>query len=297
MKLILKSLLLASAFVLPSAFGADTPLAQDTTASPQDAVEVHAPLSLERLQPSRQESTLYRVPFDNLRLVTGSVYVNKDEDEVMFILGGLDLKGLATLARVSRTLNGLVRPVIDAAKLWWRTNVVPRGLPNTITDYDRGMLGLFKVNSVDGFDLALAVAMDGRIIMNPLVHLGAGYTESQNTILSILLNPALTVTDIRDAAVGLKRLGPDYVDRAAKMYEEAAKDPRADLNDIQCSAAGLRSLGSAYNDRAAKLYELAIQHPEATNDDINTIFEKLGELGPKYKEEAIALWESLKGNK
>lgn len=120
------------------------------------------------LVPTAHLSTLDVLPKEVCQLITGSIY---GEDN--FALEWLDLKDLASLALVSWDLHNVAQPLIDAANQWRHTDVVPRIIADTSSDYDRMMLPLFTHNfQTNKFDVLVYVFVGSHITydLNEIEH-------------------------------------------------------------------------------------------------------------------------------
>ncbi|MDP3936428.1 MAG: hypothetical protein Q8Q56_05560, partial [Alphaproteobacteria bacterium] len=221
---------------------------------------------LEHVPSRRVKSTLDHLCHDVRTYMMG--FPDGDRSE----LGWIDLNDLAVFALVSAEWHKVAQPMIKAANLWRHTDVVPRVLSATTSDYDKAMLLLFGHNpKAEKFDVLVSVLLDRRLYyvvediksrlnedasllntrsVSPFNDSSKSLEEEKTILMWILADPDDHFTNLK-AANSLEQLC--LLDGASKMFQKIASNPSARTSMIYAGAVSLRVL--AQNEAAIKAYQ------------------------------------------
>jgi hypothetical protein len=159
MKHTLKTLLTTTLLILPTAFG--------SAAHPDDAARLDAAHAgaVVVTATARPALTIARLPIEAMMRVTGGVTRSFDKTTgahlpKKLVVGFLGAKALSSLCRISRRFNRPIQPILDWAKIWRQTDVIPRLLqPAQSTPFAQKKFRFLRVRTDASFDYILDIAL------------------------------------------------------------------------------------------------------------------------------------------
>jgi hypothetical protein len=276
----LKTLLTTTLLTLPTAFGS----AEHAGAVDSDSEQLtYVTRALPTFAPTT--STLGR--FERDLPIIGRVVGHRTFES--FEVGFLDMKNVSNLCLVSSGFNAFAQPVLDRAKAWKQTNIIPKLLQSAPFDpEDQKKINFLGISTDASFYNILKTALNVKfwiVLMSDKDHAAyvsaingnAMFSDPQKQILRGLL-PNATPEDILGAAESLGGLGSNYHDRAEELFERFASHPTTTPQDIRATADEIQHQLGHYPegseqrtrcfDRAKKLLRRSACRPDATPYDI-----------------------------